>query len=364
MQYRLKFSLFLILSLALTGVVYGQSATATLRGTVTDNNGGIVPGSTVTLTRPATREIRTATADDNGQYTFTSLQPDDYILEVQGKGFKSFRQANLKLDVGQIADVNAKLEVGLESIEVTVESNSQLQLETASGSLGGVIEQQRVEALPLNGRNLLQLASLEPGVANTSESRADFPTGQQAGSFSVNGGRGLTNEITFDGITAVNKADNVPAFRASPSAIQEFRVQTSTYSAESGRSGGGQVSFVTRPGTKRFSGSLYDFFRNQAVDANHFSATATGLARRNFGPISSDLTLAARFTCLTLAKMTGAFLRSRINCFSLLILRLYAAARRISSRPSCPPRASASETSAKCSARSLRASRCATRMEL
>lgn len=265
--------------LIFTAGIFAQSATANLRGIVTDANGAVVPGASVKLSRPATGEVKTLTANDEGQYSFTSLQPGDYVLEVQGAGFKTYRRTDLKLDVGENADVNVALEVGEASAEVTVNANSELKLETSSGSLGGVIEQQRVENLPLNGRNLLQLASLEPGVANTAESRADFPSGQQAGSFSINGGRGLTNEITFDGITAVNKADNVPAFRASPSAIQEFRVQTSTYAAEFGRSGGGQVSFVTRSGTKDFRGSLYEFFRNESLDANNFFANRNGTGK-------------------------------------------------------------------------------------
>jgi hypothetical protein len=266
-------------ALIFSNAIFGQSATATLRGVVSDGAGNVVPGANVTLIRPDTGERKNQIANEEGQYTFTSLQPAEYQIEVQSKGFKTYRQTNLKLDVGQTADVNVALEIGLESIEVTVETNSQLQLETSSGALGGVIEQERVDSLPLNGRNLLQLASLEPGVTNTSASREDFPSGQQAGSFSVNGGRGLTNEITFDGISAVNKADNVPAFRASPSAIQEFRVQTSTYSAEFGRSGGGQVSFVTRSGTRNFRGTLYEYFRNEALDANNFFANRNGTGK-------------------------------------------------------------------------------------
>lgn len=279
MQKRLTGLAIVIFGLIFSGVIYGQSATATLRGAITDSGGAAVPGASVTLARPDTGETKTLTANEEGQYTFASVQPGDYTLEVQSKGFKVFRQINLKLDVGQTADVNVALEVGLETAEVTVRSNGELRLETSSGALGGVIEQERVDSLPLNGRNLLQLASLEPGVANTAESRADFPSGQQAGSFSVNGGRGLTNEILFDGITAVNKADNVPAFRASPSAVQEFRVQTSSYSAEFGRSGGGQVSFVTRSGTKNLRGTVYEYFRNEALDANNFFANRNGTGK-------------------------------------------------------------------------------------
>lgn len=264
------------LILVFSGAVFAQSSTATLKGQVGDGTGKVVPGATVTLTRPETGEVKTATTDESGQYTFTFVQPAIYALEVQVEGFKTFKQTNLKLDVGQTAEVNIALEIGLQTAEVTVRDDNQLRLETASGALGGVIEQERVESLPLNGRNLLQLATLEPGVVDTSAGREAFPTGQQAGSFSVNGGRGLTNEILFDGVTAVNKADNVPAFRPSPEAIQEFRIQTNSYAAEFGRSGGGAVSFVTRSGTRKIHGSLYEFFRNDALDANNFFANRAG----------------------------------------------------------------------------------------
>ncbi len=279
MKQQFKYLAIVFFVLSLAAINLAQSSTATLKGLVTDASGSIVLGATVTLTRPDTTERKTVTTNDSGLYTFTFVEPSTYILEVQAEGFKTYKQTNLKLDVGQTADVPIALEVGLVSAEVTVESNSELRLETSSGALGGVIERERVESLPLNGRNLLQLASLEPGVTNTAENRDDFPTGQQAGSFSISGGRGLTNEILFDGISAVNKADNVPAFRPSPDAIQEFRIQTNAYSAESGRSGGGAISFVTRSGTKKFRGSAYEYFRNEALDANNFFANRNGTGK-------------------------------------------------------------------------------------
>lgn len=282
MKQQFKCLTIVFFVLVLTAANLAQSSTATLKGLVTDASGGIVPGATVTLSRPDTAERKTVTTNDGGLYTFTFVEPSTYILEVQAQGFKTFKQTNLKLDVGQTSDIPVALEVGEIAAEVTVESNSELRLETSSGALGGVIERDRVENLPLNGRNLLQLASLEPGVTNTAENRDDFPTGQQAGSFSISGGRGLTNEILFDGVTAVNKADNVPAFRPSPDAIQEFRIQTNAYSAESGRTGGGTVSFVTRSGTKKFRGSAYNYFRNEALDANNFFANRNGTGKERF----------------------------------------------------------------------------------
>lgn len=265
------FTLFLLLNYS----AIGQTATATLKGTVSDESGKVIPGALVTLTQTSTRTKRTFTSTGEGSYTFTFIEPGDYEIDVKVEGFKTFRQTDIRIEVAQSGELDVSLAAGDISEEVTVTSGESNQIETTSGALGGVVGRERVDALPLNGRNVYQLSVLEPGVNNTPASRGLNPIAQGLGALSINGGRGLTNEILLDGAVTTNKADNLPALRPSVDSIQEFRILTNAYSAEYGRTGGGALNFSTRSGGSEFHGTLWEFFRNDALDAASYFTNAT-----------------------------------------------------------------------------------------
>jgi hypothetical protein len=259
-----------------------QTATATLKGTVDDGFGKVLPGATLTLTQVSTGLKKTFTTDEGGQYAFTFLLPGGYVLEAQAPGFKIYRQPDLRLEVGQTAEVNIHLAPGDVQEVVTVTAAETLQLDTASSSLGGVIERQRVDALPLNGRNIMQLAQLEPGVNTSPAARGANPDLSASGEISVNGGRALNNEVLVDGLVLTNKGDNRISLRPSPESIQEFKIVTNAFSAEYGRTGGGAINFSTRSGTSALRGTLFEFLRNDALDARSFfvNANPTGVKEK------------------------------------------------------------------------------------
>ncbi|MFN0123410.1 MAG: TonB-dependent receptor domain-containing protein [Blastocatellia bacterium] len=260
-----------------------QTATATLKGVVADTSGAVAPGAAVTLTQVSTGAKRTFTTDTSGQFTFTFIEPGAYTLEVQSQGFKRFTQDGIRLEVGQLAELNVALQPGAisETVNVTADQTA-LQLDTGSAALGGVIERSQVDALPLNGRNVLQLAQLEPGVNSSPGSRRANPGLGAVGEISINGGRALTNEIVIDGISVTQKADNLAALKPSPDAVQEFRIATNSYSAEYGRTGGGALNFSIRSGGQKFRGTLFEYLRNDAFDAKTFFANATGSQKEKF----------------------------------------------------------------------------------
>lgn len=257
---------------------YGQTATATLRVLVADSSGGAVPDAALKLTQTAKGIAHAAISNTAGQYTFSFLDPGSYTLEVKASGFSPYTQSGILLEVGQSSIVNVPLQVGAVSEAVTVVASA-VQLETASGALGAVIDHRTVDDLPLNGRNPYQLAQLNSSVTATPSSRSANPTLAGAVAVSVNGGRSLQNEVLLDGSPINGRADNWPALSPSPDSVQEFRIQSSSYSAEYGRAGGGTLNFVTRSGTNQFHGTLWEFARNDALDANSFFANRQGAGK-------------------------------------------------------------------------------------
>lgn len=264
----------LAFALALSVTAIAQTATATLKGTVVDGNGNALPGATGTLTSIATGLKRAFTCDKSGQFTFTFVEPGLYRLEAQATGFKLYRQPRLLLEVGQVAEIKVTLSPGDVQETMTVNAAETVQLDTASSALGGVIERSRVDALPLNGRNVFQLAQLEPGVNASPTARGANPDLTATGEVSINGGRPLTNEFIVDGVPLTNKGDNRVALKPSVDSIQEFRIVTNSYSAEYGRNGGGALNFSTRSGSNQFRGTLWEFLRNDAFDARSFFVNA------------------------------------------------------------------------------------------
>ena len=253
---------------------FGQTATATLKGIVVDGSGNILPNVTVTLISNANGLKKTFSTDGNGHYQFVYLEPGSYTLEARSSNFKSYRQPLLKLEVGQTVEQTITLATGDLTETVNIVATEPTGLDTATSALGGVVGRQRVDALPLNGRNVFQLAHLEIGVTTAPGSRGANPDLTASGEISINGGRTLNTESLVDGIPLSNKGDNRISLRPSPDAIQEFQIVTNSFPAEFGRTGGGALNFSTRSGGTELRGTLFEYFRNDALDARSFFVNA------------------------------------------------------------------------------------------
>jgi hypothetical protein len=266
----------------LLGTAYGQTY-ATVTGVVADASGAVVPAAGLTLTNVEQNRPWTTRSNAVGAYTFQQIPPGRYQLEVQAAGFKKFTRTGLVLEVAQAAALDVSLEVGstTETVEVTAVVPL---LQTSSATLDALVNSKTAEALPLNGRNILQLVALTPGI-NTSRSARGATTGSgsiASMAFSANGGRDVSNEVMLDGSPQIVMGYNQPAYVPSPDALQEFRVQTNSLSAEYGRFGGAVVNLVHRSGTKEFHGVLYEFLRNDKFDSNTFFSNRNGRPKAPF----------------------------------------------------------------------------------
>jgi hypothetical protein len=273
----------LFLATAIVGLVLAQTQTATLRGTVQDKSGAVVPAAAVTLTNTDQGRSWNSSTNEEGVCIFVQIPPGKYSLAVEANGFKRYQRTALTLEVAQVAALDVMLELG--SLSEVVEVNTQVPLlETASSTLDAVVNNKTAEALPLNGRNVLQLIALTPGI-NATRSYRGATSGNgsiTSMAFSANGGRDVSNEVMLDGSPQVVMGYNQPAYVPTPDALQEFRVQTNSLSAEYGRTGGAVVNLVHRSGTKQFHGVLYEFLRNNAFDANGFFNNRNGRPKAPF----------------------------------------------------------------------------------
>ncbi len=268
---------------ALVPALLSQTHTATLRGLVTDSSGAVVAGAPLTLTNVDQSRTWKAVSNAAGEYIFVQVPAGRYSLTAEMAGFKKYQREGMVFAVAQIAEINVPLEVG--ALTETVEVTSQAPLlDSVSSTLGEVVNSRTAEALPLNGRNILQLVALTPGI-NTTRSYRNATSGSgsiAAVAFSANGGRNVANEVMLDGSPQVVMGYNQPAYVPSPDAVQEFKVQTNNLSAEYGRTGGAVVNMVHRSGTREFHGVLYEFLRNDKLDANGFFNNRNGRKKAPF----------------------------------------------------------------------------------
>ncbi|MBM3766151.1 MAG: TonB-dependent receptor [Acidobacteria bacterium] len=260
-----------------------QTQTASVRGVVQDATGAVVPNALLTLTNIGQNRPWTATSNDQGAYVFFQIPPGNYKLSVEAKGFKKFNRDGLVLQVAQVAELNVPMEVGSvnESLQITAETPL---LDTASSTLGEVVNSLTSENLPLNGRNVLQLVALTPGINTNTSFRGSGSGGGSiaAVGFSANGGRNVSTAVMLDGSPQEVMGYNQPAYVPSPDALQEFKVQTNSMSAEYGRTGGAVVNMVHRSGGSEFHGVLYEFLRNNVFDANGFFNNLNGRSKAAF----------------------------------------------------------------------------------
>ncbi len=280
--------LLAVLLLAAT-TAYSQSNYATLSGTVFDPQQQVVPGCTVQLSSVSTNSSRQATTNDLGIFQISGLLPGAYVLSVTAAGFSPVQQA-VTLEVGQARTIDVTLKVAALSTVVDVRTDSANLLKTTDASVGEVVEPTAVQNLPLNGRMLVDLVLTVPGAHEAHGAQAGdmsplyWRPGQRS-ALSIAGNRPNANYFLLDGATNTDPTFNTLNLSPSPDTVQEFKVQTGSYTAEIGGAGGGQINIVTRTGGNEFHGTAYEFLRNDALDARTFNEMdeSNHLVRNNFG---------------------------------------------------------------------------------
>ncbi len=254
-----------------SGRAMSQTSTTSLQGTVTDASGGAIADATVRLENTESKTERSATTDNQGDYRFQFLPPGAYTLTISATGFVTHHQAGLHLLVNTPATINVQLTVGgtTESISVTSEAPA---LNQVDASLGNSFGETQVKQIPLEGRNVPDLLSLQAGVSYTGN-RTDIDRTQDTRSGSVNGARSDQSNVTLDGVDVNDQGSGYAFTSVLPvtlDSVQEFRVTTSNYNADQGEGSGAQVALVTKSGTNKFHGSLYEYMRNTITSANDF----------------------------------------------------------------------------------------------
>ncbi len=271
----------------MTGAIFAQSGSTTIRGAITDAQGAVIGGATVKLINEAKGFERVATTGSNGTYSFTSVPPDAYKIEIEANGFKKVIVSNVVGLVDKATEANATLDIGNISEVVNVSGGDLASIiNNTDGSIGNNFVAKQIQELPLEGRNVANLLSLQPGVTQGGE---------------VTGSRSDQSNFTLDGVD-VNDQQNgtafTPVLRVTPDSVEEFRLTTSNADSTKGRSSGAQITLSTKSGTNDFRGALYEYHRNTVTTANDFFSNLNGVERpkliRNLfggrlgGPIVKD----------------------------------------------------------------------------
>src|SRR5271170_2387508 len=287
----LQVAFFVSFLAVLGGSAWGQTK-ASLRGTVTDQTGGVVAGAKVTLTNIGTGTARTSTTTADGNYLFDLVQVGTYKLAVEKSGFANFIQDGIVLELNQNGRQDVALKIGLENQTVEVTGNV-AQVDTTSAVLGKVENQRMINDLPLADRDTLQLGLLQAGVFNPD------PDDGSGNPFSVSGQRSESLTFTLDGANNTDFLGNNIVVNPNPDAIQEFKILTNNYDAQYGRTSGGIVNQITKSGTNDFHGVLFEFNRNNIFNARDFFLP-TSVEKQTFkrnvfgatigGPIKKDKT--------------------------------------------------------------------------
>jgi Carboxypeptidase regulatory-like domain/TonB dependent receptor len=288
-------SLIFVLVVAGVGrIMHAQEITANIRGNISDPSGAVVQEATVTARQAETGLVRTTTSSHDGSYLLVELPVGHYTLEVVAKGFQKYLHEGITLDVNETATIAIRLVVGAETEQVEVNADAQL-IQTTSSSLGLVVNEQELLDLPLDGRNFSQLGLLQPGVVpltpGLKEAGGSLRDGQ---AYSVNGQRPESNNFLIDGANNVNSVDAGFVLKPPIDAISEFRILSHNANAEFGQNTGSTTNIITRSGTNSFHGALWEFLRNDAMDASDFSTHSVQPLKQNQfggtfgGPIVKD----------------------------------------------------------------------------
>src|SRR5277367_4670614 len=270
---------FVVLALAVSIPLHGQSTYGTVDGTVTDPSGAAVAGANVTLTNVGTQEKHTQTTGSEGSYQFVNVIPGVYRLDVEKAGFKHFGRTNVVAEVQQETHVDAAMTVGQvsEVVEVTAETPL-LQAETSS--LGTVVEQRKANELPLNGRNIFNLITISPGAVAQGGSGGS-PVGQNPfswGNYQVGGSFANQSAEYLDGQPLYIGYINLPIVIPIQDSVGEFKVQYNNLGPEFGKFSGGIMNFSTKSGTNAFHGEAYEFLRNKVLNSNEYFYKQSELA--------------------------------------------------------------------------------------
>jgi hypothetical protein len=285
-----------LLTILLSVPAFSQSTGGRILGRVADPTGAVLAAVKIVLVNEATGATRDTQTNANGDYTFVEVVPGTYRIEYELPGFKKSLQKNVTVDVNQVVTLNQTLAIGAtqETVEVTSEAP---QVDTTSTQLGAVINDRSVNELPLNTRDTYQFLQLQPGVqSQLGSSGSLFYGSDSAGSVSVNGGRGRSNNFSVNGGDANDQFVNLPTIQPTPDSIAEFRVITNTFDAEYGRNSGAVVNVITKSGTNNFHGNLYEYFRNKVLNAQgYFNTVKPQFNQNQFGgtfggPIKRDRT--------------------------------------------------------------------------
>jgi hypothetical protein len=269
----------LCLALTFASHSFAQTTSSSIAGSVVDQQGAAIPNARVSATEQTRNFTLNTVTDSQGRFVFPQAQPGSYNVTVEAEGFKKFEQQNLtvysnqKISVGKLV-----LEVGQisQSVEVTA---SNVQLQTESGERSQTLNSKQIQSIAINGRSYLPLVALTPGVTTYPDLQTAGHGG--VGSISANGARQNQNNLTLDGIGDVDTGNNGDQLATiSLDSVQEFRVLTSNYQAEYGRSAGAQISVVTKSGTSDFHGSGYIYHRNEGLNANNWMNNRDGLPRK------------------------------------------------------------------------------------
>src|SRR5213593_4954266 len=260
-----------IIFMLIAGVALAQTGTSRITGTVTDVSGALVPGAMVTARNEATGVTYTQTSTEAGLYGFPSLPGGTYAITVALAGFKTTNKTGNILEVNTPLVINMALEVGVITETVSIAAEAEV-LQTSNAVIGNVVERKAIVDLPLNERNPLALIALEPGVVQRS-------AGAAGSGIHVNGARDRSVNVTVDGIEANESSVPNPLsnlYRLTPDNVQEYKVTTNNATPEEGLNSGASVSAATRSGTNEFHGTVFEFVRNTALNANEFFASAQG----------------------------------------------------------------------------------------
>jgi len=300
---RLSKKLWVLLASAmlLAAPMLGQTFFGSIVGTVSDSAGAVMPGVTVTLTNNGTGAVQTAATSGEGNYRFVNLVPGVYRIDAEQTGFRRYTRDNIRVEVEGAVRLEIAMQVGevTETVEVTADVPT---MQTENANLSQVVAGRSVQEIPLNGRNVLNLVALVPGVVPQGLSMAPL-TGQNvfaAGNYQIGGGSANQSASFFDGVPMNVNYGNLTALVPTQDAVSEFRVQTNSNSAEYGRYTGGVINIVSKSGTNEFHGGVYEFIRNKKLNATDFFANSTGAGKAAFtqnqygafvgGPIVRDKT--------------------------------------------------------------------------
>ncbi len=285
----------LILCILSVSTVWGQTIFGRISGTVTDSSGAAITGAEVTITGVETQSVRVVATDGNGIYTATNLAIGHYTASVAHAGFQKQEQKDLNVVADGRVEADFKLQVGDVTQSIEVVASASEAINTVSGEISKTIDQKEVANLALNGGNYIELLTLVPGTVVTNPDQFSVTTSLTATNQNINGNRSDTQNLTVDGAFNLVAGSNGSLMNnVNSTFIQEVKVQTSNFSAESGRTSGVAFNVVTKSGTNQLHGGLFEIFRNDKMDArNFFSVSKTQLRYNDFGgsiggPIKKD----------------------------------------------------------------------------